>query len=92
MTDISPINRPAPPLAPTTGSAGRSAAPVNGAAAGKDQVDVSPVAIWVAKLHELPAVRQELVNRVKGQIQNGTYLTDEKVNGAVESMAEDLAG
>lgn len=55
-----------------------------------DQVEVSAAAHWVSQLKELPEVRQELVARVRSEIEQGTYETPEKLDVAVSDMAEDL--
>lgn len=55
-----------------------------------DQVEVSQTAHLLAKMAELPDVRQDLVNQVRAQIDAGTYETPEKIQAAVEALAEDL--
>jgi hypothetical protein len=55
-----------------------------------DSLEVSPIASLLAKLAELPDVRQDLVDRVKSQIASDTYLTDDKIDAAIENLAADL--
>lgn len=45
---------------------------------------------FVAKLKEVPDVRMERVAQIKQAIQAGTYLTDDKIDKAVQSLLNDL--
>ena len=56
----------------------------------QDSVEVSEAAHLLAKLSELPDVRRDVVDRVRTQIEAGTYESPEKLDAAVESLAEDL--
>ncbi len=55
-----------------------------------DQVEVSFMATYIAKLRELPPIRQDLVDRVKGEIARGTYDTDDKLVQALDEIVQDL--
>lgn len=55
-----------------------------------DQVEVSFMATYIAKLRELPPMRQELIDRVKGEIARGTYDTDDKLVHAMDEIIADL--
>lgn len=44
----------------------------------------------MAKLRELPEIRQDLVERIKAQIESGTYETPDKVDGAIEAFLQEL--
>jgi len=55
-----------------------------------DAVEISSVARLAAKIHELPAVRADLVARVKGEIKTGTYETPERIELAVDRLMEEL--
>jgi negative regulator of flagellin synthesis FlgM len=95
MSDIAPRTVSAA-LAPTLHRAGprvADARPVNGSTAvrGDDRVEFSRAAQLLSKLHELPDVRQDLVDRVKNEIASGTYETPDKLDAALESLSEDLA-
>ncbi len=69
-----------------------SAAPTSPAAPrrGDDQVEVSSVAGYLSKLRDLP-VRQDLVSRVRAEIEAGTYDSPERIDGAIEEIGKDLA-
>jgi negative regulator of flagellin synthesis FlgM len=58
-----------------------------------DQVELSTEAQvlspWLTKLKQLPAVRQDLVDQVRGQIANGSYDTPEKLDQALNSMIDE---
>lgn len=91
MSDIIPISRSQAAL--TAGRAGRAAAPsatVSPAARKSDSVEFSSTAQLLGKLHDLPDVRQDLVDRVKAQIAQGTYITDDKIDGAINGLLDDL--
>ncbi len=90
MDDVSPIGR----LGPT--AFGRSSQPsrqVSPAASqqerGRDQVQLSHTAQLLSKIHDLPEVRQDLVDRVRSEIENGTYETPEKLDAALQGLIED---
>jgi len=57
---------------------------------GDDRVEVSDVARYLSKLKEVPAVRTELVQEVRAQIEAGTFETPERLEGAAEQLLEDL--
>lgn len=94
MSDIGPIGQPgASAFGHGNGRIPRSyqgsAAPT---AAGRrnDAVELSDTARLLSKLNELPEIRQELVDRVKDEIANGTYETPEKLDAAVQGMLDEL--
>jgi anti-sigma28 factor (negative regulator of flagellin synthesis) len=68
--------------------AGRAA---EAASRGADQVELSPMAGYMSKLRDLP-VRQELVDRVRDEIDRGVYESAEKLNAAVDEMIGDMQG
>jgi negative regulator of flagellin synthesis FlgM len=93
MSDIAPIGRPSP-AGPSGGgritpNVPASAPPTRGA----DSVELSREAMaaqWVSRLSELPQIRQDVVTRVKAEIAQGTYDTDDKLDAAISNMAQDL--
>jgi negative regulator of flagellin synthesis FlgM len=55
---------------------------------GTDRVEVSPVALYLNKLKDLP-IRQDLVDTVRQQIAQGTYDTPDKLDAAVNELLND---
>ena len=91
MSDIAPIGRPSPNYT-VNGRAAQSTTPSSGAPARDgDSVQLSTAAQWLGKLRDLPEVRQDLVDRVRGEIDAGTYDTPARFDAAVDSLLEDLA-
>ncbi len=83
---VGPINRAAPTSAyQATEKASRNAEAVAG-----DRVELSRHAVLLDRLRHLPDVRADLVNDVRTAIRDGTYETDENLNGAVARLLEDL--
>jgi anti-sigma28 factor (negative regulator of flagellin synthesis) len=56
-----------------------------------DSVELSPMANLLTRLNELPETREDLVQRVKSEIQAGQYETPQKLDSAVQQMAEEEA-
>lgn len=67
----------------STASAASSLQPV-------DQLDLSREAQELSQARESSGIRQDLVNRVRGEIAAGTYDTDEKLDLALERMLAEL--
>ncbi len=83
---VGPINRPAALTAAsriTEGLQPRSS-PLG------DRVEISPHAMLLDRLRQLPDVREDLVNEVRNAIADGTYQTDDKLTAAVEGLLPDL--
>jgi len=70
-------------------------APVNSAAPaiarGKDQAQISAAAQLLSRLSQLPDIRQDLVDSVRGQIADGTYDIEGKLDSILDELGEDLA-
>jgi anti-sigma28 factor (negative regulator of flagellin synthesis) len=90
MSDIAPLGRPdaLPPAynGRSAGDPGETAA-TGGSSRGSDRVELSAAARQ-ASTH--PPMRMELVAAVKDQIQQGTYLTADKVDLAATRLASAL--
>src|SRR6185436_9194345 len=69
--------------APAASSPGRIERP-------SDRVELSDRARLLSKLASLPEVRQDLVDRVKREIEDGGYDTPERMDSALNSMIDDL--
>jgi len=74
------FNRTAAPAAPT-------ATPLDTT----DELHLSPAAEMASRMSEIPDIRWERVNSIKAAIADGTYMTDDKVNVAVERLLDELA-
>ncbi len=57
-----------------------------------DQVDISPEAEMVSRVHEMPDVRADRIDAIRQEISAGTYDTDEKMDIALGRMFDELAG
>jgi negative regulator of flagellin synthesis FlgM len=55
-----------------------------------DQLDISPEADLVSRAREIPDVRQGLVDRIRSEIQAGTYDTDEKLDLAMDRLLDEI--
>jgi len=72
---------------------GGGSAASDGVAPGRsaDQLELSSRAVLLSRLRALPAIREDLVQRVRSEIDEGAYETAEKVEAAVGALAEELA-
>jgi anti-sigma28 factor (negative regulator of flagellin synthesis) len=66
--------------------------PSRGAAAGRgsDRVELSSVARFLNQLKSGDIERTDLINKVRAEIEAGTYDTDEKFDAVVDAIKEDL--
>lgn len=79
----------APHRAPSVRPAA-SAAPAS--VSGVDQLDISPEADLVSRARDLPDIRQDLVARIRSEIQSGSYETDEKLDYALGALLDEIGG
>ncbi|MDF1870490.1 MAG: flagellar biosynthesis anti-sigma factor FlgM [Phycisphaerales bacterium] len=56
----------------------------------KDQVQFSNVARYLSELNSGTSERTDLINRVREEIDAGTYDTPEKLEAAIDGVKEDL--
>ncbi len=89
MSDISPIHNAQAASYQPNGRIERPAPAASPQRPG-DQLELSETSRLLAKLAGLPEVRQDLVNRVRAEIEAGTYETPGKLDEAIEALAEDL--
>lgn len=59
-------------------------------ARGADRVELSEMAKYLSMLKELPEVRQDLVERVRQEIETGEYETPERLEQAAEEVIREL--
>ena len=96
MPDISSIGHGS--VGPVNRMAASSAASENGldptetASNGRldDRVELSPHAQFLNRMRLLPEVRMEVVEKARAAIAEGTYLTSERLDIAMERLLEDL--
>lgn len=55
-----------------------------------DEVSFSAEAEYIAQARELPEIRAERVAQIKAAIENGTYETDERLNGALDRLLDEI--
>ena len=70
------------------------AAATEGAEAGAaaDEVALSTVSRLLGELDALPEIRAERVARIRAQIEDGSYETEDKLAAAVERILQDFSG
>jgi hypothetical protein len=84
--------QPTTPTTPTTNAVEVSAPAMDSGATGTvDRVEFSEQAQMLEKIHNLPEIRHALVDSVKDSIANNTYLTDVKINIAIETLINEVA-
>jgi anti-sigma28 factor (negative regulator of flagellin synthesis) len=91
MSDIAPVGRTSPAAYLNGTKNVRHANGSHRPLRGDDRVEFSRAAQLLGKLHDLPDIREDLVERVRGEIAAGTYETPEKIDAAIESLLTDLA-
>jgi len=57
---------------------------------GEDRVEVSDLAQSLARASQHSPIRQDLVDRVRSQIDAGTYITPGRINAAVNAIMRGL--
>ena len=62
---------------------------VQNVAAKSDDVQISQAARFIVEAKDLPPIREDKVRDVKRQIENGKFDNDERLNGAVDKLAQD---
>lgn len=97
MSETSPISQTAASHASRLNGKAKStsvsALPVesNGVARSADELELSNRAVLLSRLRELPAIRADLVQRVKSEIATGVYESPEKIDIAVEALGREIA-
>jgi len=61
-----------------------------GGARTNDRVEFSQMAQYLSQLQSEPTERTDLINRVRSEIQAGTYLSDDKLDSAANDLLDDL--
>ena len=55
-----------------------------------DDVELSVVARLLSELDRLPGIRHERVERIRAEIRDGTYETEDKLAAAVDLLLQEL--
>jgi negative regulator of flagellin synthesis FlgM len=78
----------------TVQKAGKATEPATSVTATRqrDVIEISRAAKLAAQVQQTPAVRTELVARVKAEIAAGTFETPERIEATVDRMMQDLFG
>ena len=74
------FNRTTAPGTPTTSSVDTT-----------DELQLSPAAEMASRLSEIPNIRWNRVNEIKSAIADGTYMTDDKMNVALDRLLDEIA-
>ena len=90
MSDIGPISQPRAAAAANLARFNRSVPTTRGAARESDRVELSTHAQLLARINDLPDVREDLVAEVRARIESGTYETEQKLNQAIDGLLEDM--
>lgn len=91
MSDISPVHRPSAITLDPQVRPSRTQPHADTTTRGEDQVELSNTAQLLSKLRGLPEVRQDLIDRVRASIADGSYETQDKTDAAIDSLLEDIA-
>jgi negative regulator of flagellin synthesis FlgM len=57
-----------------------------------DQVDISPEADMISRVHELPEMRADRIAEIRAELAAGTYETEEKLDMAIGRLLDELVG
>jgi len=86
MSDINPVGHTAAATLGTTRPAAAPAATTDSPSRQRDQVELSTTARLLSKIGVLSGVRQDVVDRVRSELEAGTYETPEKLDAAVDAL------
>lgn len=92
---LGPVGRDTAVGRSSGGNHSTSATSQDVAAAGaraSDRVELSDRARWLDQLQTLPPVRRDLVERLRGEIENGNYPSDDQLATALDRLLTDLEG
>jgi len=57
---------------------------------GGDRVELSNSAVRLSRLSELPQARADRIEQVRQEILAGKYITDDKIDAAIDRLAEEM--
>jgi len=82
-----PVAVVAPEATPGTAASCTTEAPVQ-----TDRVEFSQHAQLLEKVHQLPDLRQDKIDSIKNEIADNTYLTNDKLDIALNRMIDEVFG
>jgi negative regulator of flagellin synthesis FlgM len=88
---ISGIHGPHGINAPHAPFRSQGAKQAEGTPAAGDRLDISAAAEAAVQATETGVVRQDLVNRIRGEIAAGTYETPDKLDAALNRLLDEIA-
>jgi anti-sigma28 factor (negative regulator of flagellin synthesis) len=89
MDNVGPISRTRQTLAANGNQAARQPEQASAPSRTSDRVELSRTARMLSKTVEVP-VRQDLIDRVRAEINAGTYENPQRIDAAIDNMASDL--
>lgn len=92
MSDIAPISRSSGAYQPVGRRAVENGGATSASSRSSDSVEFSKASQLLSKLQELPETRTDLVERIRAEIKNGSYDTDDKLSAALDSAINDALG
>ena len=55
-----------------------------------DQLDISEAGLLAARLDDVPEIRQDRVDAIRAAIADGTYETQDKLDGALNRLLDEI--
>ena len=90
-TVVGNVRTPATPTAPTTPVEVSAPADDNADVAATDYVEFSQQAQMLEKIHNLPSVRQHRIDAIKEAIATNSFLTEDKLDLAIDRMIDEVS-
>lgn len=88
--NVNGVQPPAVTQAMESGGAVVNSSPAGDFVASRDVVEISSAAKLAAQIQNMPDVRADLVARVKSEIENNVYETEERLDIAIDRMMDDI--
>jgi anti-sigma28 factor (negative regulator of flagellin synthesis) len=90
MSDVGPISQSHAAAAAKSSRFSRTAQQAALPQRPTDSIELSDHARLLSKISQLPEIRQDLVDRVRSEIESGSYNAEAKIDTVIERLAEDL--
>ncbi|GIK19180.1 MAG: hypothetical protein AMXMBFR77_15310 [Phycisphaerales bacterium] len=82
--------RSAEGVAAATGERARPPVEVSAPVRPGDQVEVSHLSVLMSRLRDMPKIRQNLVDRLRHEIETGAYPIAERLDAALDALLDDI--